>query len=200
MFLDSQQIDQQLEACRARLSHQEIHLLEELGVFSLIQAFREEGRLLATNSFILSTHKKALLSRKLIKDVFGLQVGKLPTCTCRRLLRYVGFSLAGAGRSKKRSADRDIFCYRIDLTKSRISTKDLRSKLSFETSYRCEICLRTKKELSSLIHPLKLQIHHVIEFKDGGDESSENLRVYCEECHATVHRIRKSFSRYRANV
>lgn len=196
MPVNSRQIDQQLEACRARLTHEEAHLLEDVGVFSLVQAFVEEERLLGTNSFILSTHNKALLYKKSIKDVLGLQVGKTPTSTCRRLLRYVGFLLTGAGKGQKRSVDRDVYYYSIDLKRNRASTKDLRPRLSFEASHQCEICLRTKKELSGLIHPLKLELHHVIEFKDGGDESSENLRVYCEECHVTVHRIRKSFLRY----
>lgn len=201
MSLNLQKIDQQLEACRARLSPQELHLLEEVGVFSLVQAFREECVLLANNSFILSTHSKALLSKEEIKEALGLRPGKLPTSTCRRLLRYIGFSLKSVGqRNKRRDNNRDIYQYQIDLIKHRVSTKDLRPRLSFEASYQCEICLRTKKELSALIHPLGLEIHHVIEFKDGGGESSENLRVYCEECHASVHRIRKSFLRYRANA
>lgn len=200
MSSNSQEINQQLKACQARLSHQEIRLLEELEFFSLVQAFREEERLLGTNFFILSTHNKALLLKESIKEVLGLQVGRKPTCTCRRLLRYAGFSLTRAGQCKKRSADRDVYYYSINLRKYRVSTKDLRPRLSFETSFQCEICLRTRKELSGLVYPLKLEIHHVIEFKDGGDESSENLRVYCEECHATVHRIRKSFLRYSANA
>lgn len=196
MSLDSRQIDLQLEACRARLTHEEVHLLEDVGVFSLVQAFIEEERLPGTNSFILSTHLKALLHEKSIKDVLGLEVGKKPTSTCRRLLRYVGISLTTLGRGRKRLANRDVYYYSIELKRKRVSTKDLRLRLSFEASHQCEICLRTKKELSGLIHPLKLELHHVIEFKDGGDESSENLRVYCEECHVTVHRIRKSFLRY----
>lgn len=200
MPLDSRQIDQQLEACRARLTHEEAHLLEDVGVFSLVQAFIEEERLLGTDSFILSTQLKAQLRKKSIKDVLGLEVGKKPTGTCRRLLRYVGLSLTSVGRSRERSADRDVYYYSIELKRNRPSTKDLRPRLSFETSHQCEICLRTKKELSGLIHPLKLELHHVIEFKDGGDESSENLRVYCEECHVTVHRIRKSFLRYSPNA
>lgn len=200
MALNSQAIEQAVNDCRATLSSQEFSLLEELGVFSLVQAFCEEDRLLASHPLILSTHNNALSLKRQIKKTLGLQAGKLPTCTCRRLLRYIGFSLNASARCKERGPDRDSWLYQIDLRKYRVSTKDLRPKLSSKASSMCEICLRTKKELSSLVYPLKLEIHHVVEFKDGGEESSENLRVYCQECHATVHRIRKSFLRYRANA
>lgn len=47
----------------------------------------------------------------------------------------------------------------------------------------CEICL---------LDNVPLEVHHVIEHAESGNDSKENLRVYCSSCHNIVHAIRTS--------
>lgn len=60
----------------------------------------------------------------------------------------------------------------------------------------CEFCMRSSEVLDGLKPALQLEVHHVIEVKDGGTDEPSNLRVYCAECHALSHRQREAFSRY----
>jgi len=46
--------------------------------------------------------------------------------------------------------------------------------------YFCEIC--HKKSF--------LQIHHIIEVKDGGSNDAENLQLLCSDCHMLTHSVR----------
>jgi hypothetical protein len=57
---------------------------------------------------------------------------------------------------------------------------------------RCEICLRGGNELTD---PVKLRAHHVHEVHQGGDDSDENRRVYCDDCHRLVHWVRRTLGR-----
>jgi hypothetical protein len=57
---------------------------------------------------------------------------------------------------------------------------------------RCEICLRRTQELTD---PVKLRAHHVHEVQDGGDDTDENRRVYCDDCHGLVHWVRRTLGR-----
>jgi len=52
----------------------------------------------------------------------------------------------------------------------------------------CEVCLTTE-------YPL--QIHHIIEVKDGGLDDVENLSLLCDPCHTIVHRLRNLTRRTR---
>lgn len=56
----------------------------------------------------------------------------------------------------------------------------------------CELCLIRDGEGGQ-----HLVIHHVVEVKDGGTDSPENLRVYCVDCHSTVHTGRHRTRRLR---
>ena len=52
----------------------------------------------------------------------------------------------------------------------------------------CEVCLTDK-------YPL--QVHHIIEVKDGGSDKVENLSLLCDPCHTIVHRLRNLTRRTR---
>jgi len=52
----------------------------------------------------------------------------------------------------------------------------------------CEVCLANK-------YPL--QVHHIIEVKDGGSDDVENLSLLCDPCHTIVHRLRNLTRRVR---
>jgi hypothetical protein len=60
---------------------------------------------------------------------------------------------------------------------------------------RCEICLRAASELRD---PVKLRAHHALEVQHGGDDSDENRRVYCDDCHSLVHWLRRTLGREHA--
>lgn len=60
----------------------------------------------------------------------------------------------------------------------------------------CWECLRSKKHLLQLRPSLSLQVHHIIEVKDGGTDDADNLQLLCAECHAECHRRRETFRRY----
>jgi hypothetical protein len=60
---------------------------------------------------------------------------------------------------------------------------------------RCEICLRHANEL---IAPAKLEAHHAHEAQSAGGDDDENRRVYCTDCHALVHWVRRSLGREHA--
>lgn len=60
---------------------------------------------------------------------------------------------------------------------------------------RCEICLRHVAELTS---PNELHYHHVVEVQDGGTDTDDNLRVYCNDCHNLIHWARRSLNRSHA--
>lgn len=60
----------------------------------------------------------------------------------------------------------------------------------------CELCLRPESSLKTLNPSLSLEVHHVIECRDGGKDVTENLRLLCAECHELVHARRRSFNRY----
>ena len=59
----------------------------------------------------------------------------------------------------------------------------------------CELCLRDKNTLKKL--NLFFEIHHVIPVKDEGEDSTENLRLVCSECHSLIHRHREIITRYK---
>jgi len=44
----------------------------------------------------------------------------------------------------------------------------------------CEICF----------HDKDLEVHHIVEVKEGGDDEPDNLQLLCKSCHTIVHRIR----------
>ena len=56
----------------------------------------------------------------------------------------------------------------------------------------CELCLVTEGEGGQ-----HMVIHHVIEVQDGGDDTPENLRVYCVDCHTDAHTARSRVRRLR---
>ena len=52
----------------------------------------------------------------------------------------------------------------------------------------CEVCLTDQ---------YSLQVHHIIEVKDGGSDEPENLSLLCDPCHTIVHRLRNLTRRVR---
>lgn len=62
---------------------------------------------------------------------------------------------------------------------------------------RCEICLRHASELTP---PVKLEAHHAHEAQHEGSDGDENRRVYCTDCHALVHWVRRSLGRDLAGI
>ena len=59
----------------------------------------------------------------------------------------------------------------------------------------CELCLRDKNTLKKL--NLFFEIHHVIPVKDEGEDTTENLRLVCSQCHSLIHRHREIITRYK---
>lgn len=51
----------------------------------------------------------------------------------------------------------------------------------------CQMCLRTQEMLGV---NETLEVHHVIEIKDDGDDEPENIFVLCTACHKDVHHKR----------
>lgn len=74
----------------------------------------------------------------------------------------------------------------------RSDTKGLLEKYS--KGY-CELCLRLSDDLPS---KTVLHAHHVIEKKDGGDESKENIWIVCTMCHRQIHHQRTYLGHYKA--
>ena len=58
----------------------------------------------------------------------------------------------------------------------------------------CELCLRDKDTLKKL--NIFFEIHHVIPVKDQGEDTTENLRLVCSQCHSLIHRHRETFNPY----
>ena len=51
----------------------------------------------------------------------------------------------------------------------------------------CQLCLRPGHRLGSRG---VLDVHHVIEIQDGGDDTKENIWVVCTSCHRLIHHQR----------
>ena len=58
----------------------------------------------------------------------------------------------------------------------------------------CELCLRDKDTLKKL--NIFFEIHHVVPVKDQGEDTTENLRLVCSQCHSLIHRHRETFNPY----
>ena len=58
---------------------------------------------------------------------------------------------------------------------------------------RCSLCLRSKNQLPGRN---TLEVHHINEVKDGGEDSPENLWVVCSRCHKMIHQRRRDFADY----
>jgi 5-methylcytosine-specific restriction endonuclease McrA len=56
---------------------------------------------------------------------------------------------------------------------------DLVATMMVKCARRCCICRRFR--------PTKLQVHHIIERNQDGDNDEENLIVICLSCHSDVH-------------
>jgi len=72
------------------------------------------------------------------------------------------------------------------------SRRQSRRKLRPRSDSFCEICLREGVDLR---HPDTLEVQHVIEKSDGGDDRPENLRIYCTACHSLVNWVRTYVTR-----
>ena len=81
---------------------------------------------------------------------------------------------------------------------ARRNNKDLRPLLSPDQQGYCWQCRREEDHLRQLRPSVALQVHHIIEVKEGGTDDPTNLQLVCAECHAEIHRRREAFSRYRA--
>jgi 5-methylcytosine-specific restriction endonuclease McrA len=60
----------------------------------------------------------------------------------------------------------------------------------------CWKCLREEDHLKALRPSVCLQVHHIIEIKNGGTDAPANLQLVCAECHADIHRRRELIARY----
>lgn len=80
----------------------------------------------------------------------------------------------------------------------RKTNSDLINLLPITRRHFCWNCLRHRDHLKQLQPAVVLQVHHLIEVKDGGTDDPINLQLLCAECHAEVHRRREAFSRYRS--
>ena len=56
----------------------------------------------------------------------------------------------------------------------------MRRRILDARGWRCEDCGRAGR----------LELHHVIEVADGGDDSPDNLRALCRPCHFAEHKRR----------
>lgn len=81
---------------------------------------------------------------------------------------------------------------------ARRNNKDLRPLLPADRRDYCWNCRREEGHLRTLRPSVALQVHHVIEVKEGGTDDPANLQLLCAECHAEVHRRREAFRRYGA--
>lgn len=79
-----------------------------------------------------------------------------------------------------------------EIAKARRRTKTLRVD---DLTDRCEMCLRRSSELYP---PATLAAHHVVEVQHGGEDTDENRRVYCTDCHALIHWLRRTLGRPQA--
>lgn len=73
---------------------------------------------------------------------------------------------------------------------------NLMDRFSPELRNFCWNCHRHRDHLKQLSPSVALQVHHVIEVKDGGTDATEYLQLLCAECHSEVHRRREAFRRY----
>jgi HNH endonuclease len=64
----------------------------------------------------------------------------------------------------------------------------------------CWNCNRHEEWLKQLKPALHLEVHHIVEVCNGGQDNSENLQVLCNECHLEVHRRRELHQRYQAYI
>lgn len=76
-----------------------------------------------------------------------------------------------------------------ELARSRRRTKTLKVD---DLTDRCELCLRRSIELYP---PAVLSAHHVVEVQHGGEDTHENGRVYCTDCHTLIHWLRRTLGR-----
>lgn len=60
------------------------------------------------------------------------------------------------------------------------STRSLKKQLLIERGPKCQLC--------SYAIPETLNIHHIIEKKNGGTDYKENLLLICPNCHAEIHK------------
>jgi hypothetical protein len=76
-----------------------------------------------------------------------------------------------------------------ELARTRRRTKTLKVD---DLTDRCEMCLRRSSELHP---PATLAAHHVVEVQHGGEDTDENRRVYCTDCHTLIHWLRRTLGR-----
>lgn len=86
-----------------------------------------------------------------------------------------------------------------DRKPKRKTNEALRKSLPEAMRFHCWNCLRIEAHLKSLRPSVCLQVHHVIEVKQGGPDDPWNLQLLRAECHADVHRRREAFARYLAH-
>lgn len=67
------------------------------------------------------------------------------------------------------------------ISKPKNLTRRAPSTTGLKTGERCAICLTGSS----------LEVHHIIEVADGGDNDPENLLTLCQACHALVHWVRR---------
>lgn len=65
-----------------------------------------------------------------------------------------------------------------------------------EISY-CQMCLRPKNRLGSRG---VLQVHHVIEIQDSGEDVPANIWVLCTSCHSLLHHQRQYLNRHLSSL
>lgn len=59
-----------------------------------------------------------------------------------------------------------------------------RKRLFEDRGAKCEECPYDE-------HPEVLQVHHIIERCEGGNDDPENLKILCPTCHAVEHLVRR---------
>lgn len=70
--------------------------------------------------------------------------------------------------------------YKIGSPNDRVSNvKKLKVKLLLERGNACELCKFDNINV--------LQVHHIVERKNGGSDDLENLKLLCPNCHCTIH-------------
>lgn len=77
-------------------------------------------------------------------------------------------------------------------TEEKRNRRRSRKNLKPEADSYCEICLRSD---SDLVKPDRLEVHHVVEKADNGNDDPDNLRTFCSACHAWVGWIRTYLTR-----
>lgn len=77
--------------------------------------------------------------------------------------------------------------------KKKRSTKGHASILERDSTGQCVICLRNEKILPL---PQVLEVHHVVEVKDGGSDEPSNIQIVCTACHKWIHHQRVYLGHY----